>query len=168
MGSVLQLHQHSQGRLVSLAACSRMKICPTVPTPILRVGGRLLNPAGICEHCSWLPSRALRGLCPLRYGSYMEMANGFPGQWHSWRSCNVPSKPARMEHADKRLVIRNRPHFPFENPQYAGLFSATLPGRLPQLLANGWVGVAMDTLRTDSHETHHCIIPRVVKAFHSW
>lgn len=67
----------------------------------------------------------------------------------------------------KRLVIRNRPHFPFENPQYAGLFSATLPGRLPQLLANGWVGVAMDTLRTDSHETHHCIIPRVVKAFHS-
>lgn len=32
------------------AACSLMTICPAVPTPLLRVGGRLLNQAFASEH----------------------------------------------------------------------------------------------------------------------
>lgn len=79
----------------------------------------------------------------------------------------MPTRPAQAEHTDKPLVIQNKPDFAFKAPQHSGLFSAALPGRLPQVLANCKAEVAMDTLRTDSHEIHRCIIPRVVKAFHS-
>lgn len=70
------------------------------------------------------------------------------------------------EHTDKPLVVQNTPIFPLKthNMQvyFLQLFQAGYPNcwqtarmRLPWILC------------TDSHEIHPCIIPRVVRAFHS-
>lgn len=72
------------------AAHSLMTICPAVPTPLLRVGGRLLNPALASEHRT-----RLTRLCLYPQASMASGCCRSPGPAHGHLATHVTSRVLR-------------------------------------------------------------------------